>query len=135
MGKLVATFTLFLAASALAVHEAHPPPRPVDAVAPPRALDDATPPARGLDDPVPPWVRYAAPPAPPPPPPPLAPPPIAPPTIVIDGPPPATIIVDGPDLVDPSDRCPTEPQDDVDSDGYPDPEPAQRLVIRLEALE
>ena len=68
MGKLFAAFVFFLAASALAVHEAKPPPPVDEPAASARAVtpaDDEAPPSRAIRDEVPPWVRYGAPPAPP----------------------------------------------------------------------
>jgi hypothetical protein len=54
VGKILVAFSFFLAASAFAVHEAQPPPRPslpTRAAAPPAR---AAPPAE-----TPPWVKYA----------------------------------------------------------------------------
>ncbi|MGZ3439854.1 MAG: hypothetical protein ACXVDD_10065, partial [Polyangia bacterium] len=70
MGKLVAAFIMFLAASALAIHESKPPPPPredpIADRAPPAAVDH-TPPSRAVHDELPPWVKYAAPKVTPPP--------------------------------------------------------------------
>jgi hypothetical protein len=113
VGKLVAAFSMFLAASALAIHESKPPAPPPTATEPAAsraepAVSDHTPPSRAIHDEVPPWVKYAAPAAPPPP------------------PPPHTVISieswDGPsgDIPDIVDRCPDEPTSD-DLDGCPEP--------------
>ena len=128
MGKLVASFVFFLAASALAIREAKPPPRvdpdvtaPVH-VAPP--VDDAAPPSRAIHDELPPWVRYATPPAPPPPT--VTPAPI---TRVITIEPTTIEMIDPGDIPDVADKCPVEPDDNADNDGCPEPD--NRLEDRI----
>ncbi|HEX9105191.1 MAG TPA: hypothetical protein VF997_23430 [Polyangia bacterium] len=129
MGKLVAAFVFFLAASALAIHESKPPPSPErDVASPPveRAVD-AAPPSRAIHDAVPPWVKYAAPPA------------AAPsgPTIALPLPPPppprsVVTIDDGEigDVLDVVDKCPDQPTDNDDSDGCPEPQAlADRIIL------
>ena len=128
MGKLVAAFIMFLAASALAIHESKPPPPPPQTRAPVRHVDEA-PPSRAIHDAVPPWVKYAAPPAQPPPPPQ--------PTLVIAQVPPRQIViteseveVDG--VVDDVDKCPDQPNDSDDNDGCPEPEGLRDRIILVE---
>jgi hypothetical protein len=104
VGKLVAAFVMFLAASALAIHEAKPPPPPrVEEMAPSRSARpvDEAPPSRAIHDAVPPWVKYAA-------------------------PPPANDNASDGDFADTVDKCPDQPSDD--NDGCPDPEPTQRII-------
>jgi hypothetical protein len=129
VGKLVAAFVFFLAASALAIHESKPPPRPVE---PTPTRVDETPTVRAVHDDVPPWVKYATPPAPP-----------KPVTIVLPQPPrpvitvePTTIeIVDsesGGDIPDVIDRCPDQPNDNEDNDGCPEPEGLRDRIILID---
>jgi hypothetical protein len=119
VGKLVAAFVFFLAASALAIREAKPPAPPIDAdvatPSPPAAHVDEPPPSRAIRDEVPPWVKYAAPTVTPPPPPPQR-------VITIE----SSIITfdngdsadDVPDVID---KCPDQPSDSDDNDGCPEP--------------
>jgi hypothetical protein len=130
VGKLVAAFVFFLAASALAVHEAKPP-------APPRVRDEfarpvvETPaPSRAIHDEVPPWVKYAAPPA-------AAPSRPAPATVVITQTPPRRIIIEEStielvDAIDVIDKCPDQLVDGEDNDGCPEPEQLKNRIIEIE---
>lgn len=125
MGKLVATFSMFLAASALAIHESKPPPPPVAGAAPLRVRPaDEAPPSRAIHDDVPPWVKYAAPPAPPtrPTPPRPTPPP----------PPPPALVTENGDYIDVVDRCPDQPNASDDDDGCPEPEGLRDRIILVE---
>jgi hypothetical protein len=128
VGKLVAAFVFFLAASALAIHESKPPPAPRDEIAPAIVPPvDATPPSRAIHDEVPPWVKYAAPaPAPP-----RAPPPL---TITVAQIPPRHITIDEStiELVDVVDKCPDQPTDRDDNDGCPEPEGLRDRIIEIE---
>lgn len=130
MGKLVAAFVFFLAASAVAIREAKPPAPRVDSdvTAPAPARVDEAPPSRAIHDEVPPWVRYASPPAPPRPPTVIAPPPI---TRVITIEPTTIEIYESGDLPDVADKCPAEPDDHADDDGCPEPEngPKERTIL------
>ena len=120
MGKLVAAFVMFLAASALAIHEAKPPPPPVEGAAPARVRDaDEAPPSRAIHDDVPPWVKYAAPPS-------SAPPPI------VSAPPPPPLVLDNGDYVDAVDRCPDQPGNSDVDDGCPEPEGLKDRIILID---
>jgi len=131
VGKLVAAFVFFLAASAVAIREAKPPAPRVDpdvtAPAHVTAPADEAPPSRAIRDEVPPWVKYAAPPAPPPSPPPIE----RPITRVITIEPTTIEIVDPSDIPDVIDKCPAEPADDADDDGCPEPYngPKERVIL------
>ncbi|HEX8953027.1 MAG TPA: hypothetical protein VF945_14330 [Polyangia bacterium] len=124
MGKLVAAFVFFLAASALAIHESKPPPSPErDVASPPveRAVD-AAPPSRAIHDAVPPWVKYAAPPV----------------SAAPSRPTPSArtiVTIDdgeaGGDIPDAIDRCPDQPTDNDDSDGCPEAGPRTQPEIIL----
>lgn len=127
MGKLVAAFIMFLAASALAIHESKPPPSPPETATPLRHVDEA-PPSRAIHDAVPPWVKYAAPHA-------LPPPSSPPPAIVITQPPPRQFVItesEVGDVVDDIDRCPDQPNDSDDNDGCPEPEGSRNRIIEIE---
>ena len=129
MGKLVAAFVMFLAASALAIHESKPPPPPPETGAPVRHVDvDEAPPSRAIHDAVPPWVKYAAPPVQPPP---SSPPP----TVVVTQLPPRQFVITGSeaaDVADVDDRCPDQPSDSDDNDGCPEPEGLRDRIILVE---
>jgi hypothetical protein len=116
---------MFLAASALAIHESKPPPPPPETPAAVRHVDEA-PPSRAIHDAVPPWVKYAAPPAPPPPPPPV--------TVVVTQLPPRTITIEESsiEMVDAIDKCPDQPNDSDDNDGCPEPEGLRDRIILVE---
>jgi hypothetical protein len=124
VGKLVAAFIMFLAASALAIHESRPsPPPPEEPVAVASRTEplevDHTPPSRAVHDEVPPWVKYATP--TPPPPPKMVVTRIAPPVALVDP-------VSGEYLIDVVDRCPDQPNDRDDNDGCPEPE-RDRIIL------
>jgi hypothetical protein len=129
VGKIVAAFVFFLGASALAIHEAKPPPSPVD---PPRVEPvDVAPPSRAVRDEVPPWVKYAAPTPPP------APPPVIKPPLVIEVKPRVIITestIEYVDVVDVVDRCPDQPNDRDDNDGCPEPVDGRGLDDRVITL-
>ena len=124
VGKLVAAFVMFLAASALAVHEAKPPPPPVESAAPVRVrAADEPPPSRAIHDDVPPWVKYAAPPA--------APPKPTPPPAFVNAPPP--LVLDNGDYVDAVDKCPDQPSNgNDDEDGCPEAETLKDRIILID---
>jgi hypothetical protein len=127
VGKLVAAFVFFLAASALAVHEAKPPPSPREELAPPPTRVEA-PPSRAIHDEVPPWVKYAAPATDAPPPPP-------PPTLIVTRIPERRVVIEEStiDLVDIVDKCPDQLQDNnADNDGCPEPEGLRDRIIEIE---
>ena len=125
MGKLVAAFVFFLAASALAIREAKPPAPPVAAAAPRVAPpDDEAPPSRVIRDEVPPWVKYAAPTPPPPP----APPQPQPPRVITIESSEITIYENG-DVPDAVDKCPDQPTDGDDNDGCPEAAERPDLII------
>jgi hypothetical protein len=130
VGKLVAAFVFFLAASALAVHEAKPPPPPRVEIAPPPVPAEA-PPSRAIHDEAPPWVKYAAPTAvaPPRPTPPPAP------TLIVTQIPQRRVFIEEStieigDIPDSVDRCPDQPNDSDDNDGCP--EPIKDRIIEIE---
>ncbi len=134
MGKLVAAFVFFLAASALAIREAKPPaptPQSVeDEVAAPSGAEPTThlspppvetAPSRAIRDEVPPWVKYAAPPPP------------RQRVITVE----SSIIIfddnesrdsDG-DIPDISDKCPDQPNESDDYDGCPETGPKERVIL------
>jgi hypothetical protein len=129
VGKLVAAFVMFLAASALAIHEAKSPQPPETRAAPrvdetPPPIDHA-PPSRAIRDEVPPWIKYAAPPPPPP-------------TMRIETPPrrvfieESEITVSGDDIPDAVDKCPDQPNDSDDNDGCPEPEGLKDRIILID---
>ena len=128
MGKLVAAFVFFLAASALAVHEAKPPPPPRVELAPPPVRAEA-PPSRAIQDEVPPWVKYAAPPV-------VAPPrPTPAPTLIVTQIPQRRVFIEEStievgDIPDSVDQCPDQPNDSDDNDGCP--EPIKDRIIEIE---
>jgi hypothetical protein len=135
VGKLVAAFIMFLAASALAIHESKPPPPPrEDPIASRPVADeiDHTPPSRVVRDEVPPWVKYATPkatPAPPPPPPP-------PQMRVVHIEPSRVFTFDSDssdDVPDAIDRCPDQPNDRDSEDGCPEVD--GRLASRIILVE
>ncbi len=122
MGKLVVAFVFFLAASALAIHEAKPPPPPVAGAAPSVVRhddDDATPPSRAVHDDVPPWVKYAPPPASAP----------SRPTASVAA---SEDIDSAGDVPDEVDRCPDQPTDNDDSDGCPEPPQLRTEIILID---
>jgi hypothetical protein len=126
VGKLVAAFIMFLAASALAIHESKPPPPSPQTVTPVRHVDEP-PPSRAIHDAVPPWVKYA-------PPPPLA-RPSSPPVIVVTQLPPRQFVItesEVGDVVDVVDKCPDQPNDSDDNDGCPDSEGSRNRIIEIE---
>jgi len=124
VGKLVAAFIMFLAASALAIHESKPPPPPPPESATPVPHVDEAPPSRAIHDAVPPWVKYAAPPTPP----------------VVAEPPPRRVIVidDGEisvssgDIPDAVDKCPDQPSGEDIDDGCPEPEALEQRAIFID---
>jgi len=126
VGKLVASFVFFLAASALAIHESKPPP-PHDVAPPlPRPVE-AAPPSRAIHDEVPPWVKYAAPATPP-----RAPVIVEPPlrrVITIED---SEITVSNGDIPDAVDKCPDQPSNDEDNDGCPEPEGLKDRIILID---
>jgi hypothetical protein len=112
VGKVVVAFSLFLAASALAIHEAKPPPAPPSTRPAPARVEPALPAFREA----PPWLKYAAPPAAPTPPAPRV---VVAPGVVAAPPPPPVLTVSEGDAPDAEDRCPDQPTDD--DDGCPEP--------------
>jgi hypothetical protein len=128
VGKLFAAFIMFLAASALAIHESKPPPPPrEDPIASRPVADeiDHTPPSRVVRDEVPPWVKYATPKATPPPQ-----------RIVVHVDPPPVFTFDGEsngDIPDAIDRCPDEPNDRDSEDGCAEVD--GRLASRIILVE
>jgi len=133
VGKLVAAFVFFLAASALAIHESKPPPPPREETAPSVVVRpvDATPPSRAIHDELPPWVKYAAP----------APAPSKPIAVVINQMPPRRMIIDVEstieivDTVDAVDRCPDQPTGRDDEDGCPEPDVDKRAPSNIIEVE
>jgi len=131
VGKLVAAFVFFLAASALAIHEAKPSP-PREEQAPPATparvapQPPASPAAPGpvVRDEVPPWVKYATPP-------PVAQKPV---TRVIRIEPSTIEFESGGDIPDVVDRCPDQPDDRDDNDGCPEPDrsPLEDRIILID---
>jgi hypothetical protein len=128
VGKLVVAFVFFLAASALAIHEAKPsPPRDPDAAPAPARVTPApvapATPGPVIRDQAPPWVKYATP----------APAPATRPiTRVITIEPTTIEIESGDDIPDVVDRCPDQPDDRDDNDGCPEPDRAQledRIIL------
>ena len=122
MGKLVAAFVFFLAASALAIHESKPPRPHADddaVVAPPEPRVQEPPPSRAVHEETPPWVKYAAPPTPPPPPPVTVTVPMPPRRVItIES---STITFENGDIPDVVDKCPDQPNGRDDEDGCPEP--------------
>jgi hypothetical protein len=116
VGKLVAAFVFFLAASALAIHESKPPrPRADDdaVVTPPEPRLQEPPPSRAVHEETPPWVKYASP-AP-------APPPVTKPVLRVITIEPSTITFENGDIPDVVDKCPDQPTGRDDEDGCPEP--------------
>jgi hypothetical protein len=131
VGKILAAFTFFLAASAFALHESRPhaPPHASATLGRGPTLARVEPmpiaPTRVTEDRIPPWVRYA--------PPPVEARTTAAPTVAAPG---RAVAVDGESerdgagaVLDVIDRCPDEPDDNRDDDGCPEPAAGPLVTI------